>query len=107
MNRSDFIVSSAGALIAASAATEAQAQGTFAESPIELKTPTGTIFGTLCTPSGKTPASVVLIHAGSGPTDRDGNNPLLAGKNNSLLLLAHRLAHQGVASVRFDKRGIR
>jgi len=106
MNRSDFIVSSTGALIAVTTPIEALAQAMFLESPLELKTPTGTIFGTLCMPSNKTKAPVVLIHAGSGPTDRDGNSPLLGGRNDSLLLLAHGLAAQGVASVRFDKRGI-
>ena len=52
------------------------------------------------------PAPVVLIHSGSGPTDRDGNSPLLGGANNSLKLLAEGLASLGIASVRFDKRGI-
>jgi len=49
---------------------------------------------------------VVLIIAGSGPTDRDGNSPLLKGPNNSLKLLAEGLAAHGIASVRYDKRGI-
>ena len=65
------------------------------------------LHGTLLMPAsaaGRIP--VVLVHAGSGPTDRDGNSPLLAGANNSLKLLAEGLAAQGIASVRFDKRGI-
>jgi pimeloyl-ACP methyl ester carboxylesterase len=49
---------------------------------------------------------VVLIISGSGPTDRDGNSPLLRGANNSLKLLAEALAANGIASVRYDKRGI-
>jgi pimeloyl-ACP methyl ester carboxylesterase len=49
---------------------------------------------------------VVLIHPGSGPTDRDGNSPLLPGKNNSLRLLAEGLAARGIATLRIDKRGI-
>jgi pimeloyl-ACP methyl ester carboxylesterase len=49
---------------------------------------------------------VVLIIAGSGPTDRNGNSPLLKGPNNSLKLLAEGLAAQGIASVRYDKRMI-
>jgi len=74
--------------------------------PVQLLTPTGTIAGTLLVPpaSGKIP--VVLIIAGSGPTDRDGNNPLLPGKNNCYKLLADALAAGGVASLRYDKRGI-
>lgn len=74
---------------------------------IVLETPTGALHGTLQLPAnvrGKVP--VALIIAGSGPTDRDGNSPALPGKNNSLKLLAEGLARGGIATVRFDKRGI-
>jgi pimeloyl-ACP methyl ester carboxylesterase len=47
---------------------------------------------------------VVLIIAGSGPTDRDGNNPRL--KSNYQKWLAEGLAAQGVATLRYDKRGV-
>jgi hypothetical protein len=50
--------------------------------------------------------AVVLIIAGSGPTDRDGNSQGIKGKNNSLKMVAQELAKAGYASVRFDKRGI-
>jgi pimeloyl-ACP methyl ester carboxylesterase len=49
---------------------------------------------------------VVLIIAGSGPTDRNGNSPALPGSNNSLKYLAAGLAERGIATVRYDKRGI-
>ncbi|MBI3711989.1 MAG: alpha/beta fold hydrolase [Burkholderiales bacterium] len=49
---------------------------------------------------------VVLIIAGSGPTDRNGNSAGLPGKNNSLKMLAEELAIAGIASLRFDKRGV-
>jgi pimeloyl-ACP methyl ester carboxylesterase len=48
----------------------------------------------------------VLLIAGSGPTDRNGNSVGLPGPNNSLALLAEALAERGIASVRYDKRGI-
>ena len=48
---------------------------------------------------------VVLI-AGSGPTDRDGNNPLIPVKVDLLRLIAERLAAAGIATLRYDKRGI-
>jgi alpha-beta hydrolase superfamily lysophospholipase len=48
----------------------------------------------------------VLIIAGSGPTDRDGNNAMIPGHNDSLKMLAEALAQAGFASVRYDKRGI-
>jgi len=52
---------------------------------IELKTETGTLYGTLDLPNRKGPWSVVFIHPGSGPTDRDGNSGFT--KNDSLKLL--------------------
>ncbi|MGE7930222.1 alpha/beta hydrolase [Lysinibacillus xylanilyticus] len=55
--------------------------------------------------ASKDPAPVALIIAGSGPTDKDGNSAL-AGKNNSLKMLAEGLAKDGIATVRYDKRGI-
>ncbi len=73
---------------------------------IILQTPTGKIHGTLQLPEAPAKCPVVLMHAGSGPTDRDGNTPLLPGKNDSLKMIAQGLAEEGIASVRFDKRGI-
>lgn len=72
----------------------------------QLATATGTLHGTLLVPRGVGKVPVVLIHPGSGPTDRDGNSPLLPGKNNSLRLLAEGLASRGIASLRIDKRGV-
>jgi uncharacterized protein len=75
------------------------------ESDIEYVSPNGIIYGSLmlpAVPSGKVP--VVLIIAGSGPTDRNGNNPQMS--NNSLKMLADSLARFGFACVRYDKRGI-
>ncbi|MCU0436992.1 MAG: alpha/beta hydrolase [Raineya sp.] len=61
--------------------------------------------GTLLIPFHKNPLPLVIIIAGSGPTDRDGNNPL-SGKSNSYKLLAEGLAQNNIASLRYDKRGI-
>lgn len=72
---------------------------------VSVQTPTGTLAGTLELPA-KCPCPVVLIIAGSGPTDRDGNSPLLPGANNSLKYLAEGLQAKGIASVRYDKRGV-
>lgn len=77
-----------------------------AEQSIDLQTPTGVIKGTLALPAGVTKPPVVLIIAGSGPTDRDGNSSVSPGKNDSLKLLAAALDGFGVASVRYDKRGV-
>lgn len=77
------------------------------EDAITLATATGKIAGTLTMPPGATGrVPVVLIIAGSGPTDRDGNSRALPGANDSLKMLAQSLAKAGFASVRFDKRGV-
>src|SRR5688572_17232155 len=78
----------------------------FVAETITLETPTAVLYGTLERPQPRARVPVVLIIAGSGPTDRDGNSPLLPGKNNSLKLLAEALAARGIASVRYDKRGV-
>jgi uncharacterized protein len=75
------------------------------EEPIVLKTSKGEIKGTLTLPKQKTNIPVVLIIAGSGPTDRDGNSPL-GVKANSYKLIAEALRKKGIASVRYDKWGI-
>lgn len=76
------------------------------EEPISLATTTGTIAGTLMRPDGARQAPVVLLIAGSGPTDRDGNPAASPIHPNTLKLLAAALADAGFASVRYDKRGI-
>lgn len=72
---------------------------------ISLNTATGALFGTLELPAGFDTCPFALIISGSGPTDRDGNNSF-SGKNNSLRFLAESLASRGIASLRFDKRGV-
>jgi pimeloyl-ACP methyl ester carboxylesterase len=61
-----------------------------------------TIPGTLVRPASGTGPGLLLL-AGSGPTDRDWNSPLLPGKNGSAKLLAEALAARGVTVLRFDK----
>lgn len=98
-------------LIAASlfALTQApvQAQAAFTEEPAVLQRGDVQLHGSLMLPAAtvaKPP--VALIIAGSGPTDRDGNSVGQPGKNMSLQLLARALADAGIASLRYDKRGI-
>ena len=97
----DAFIRTAGAVVGAAALTGTAAP---AESDFNLTTWTGTIYGTLALP-GKSPAPVVLIIAGSGPTDRNGNSRMGIAPE-SYRLLAGDLAQRGVASVRYDKRGI-
>ena len=76
------------------------------EEIIRVKVSGGEIKGVLERPEGEGPYPVMIIIAGSGPTDRNGNSILLPGKNNSLKMLAEDLAKQGIASIRYDKRGL-
>ncbi len=66
----------------------------------------GKLGGMLMKPVGFKKGAVALIIQGSGPTDKDGNSMVLGGKNNSLKMLAESLAELGIASLRFDKRGM-
>lgn len=76
----------------------------FVDVELILKTASGDLLGTLATPKEFTKSPLVLFIAGSGPTDRNGNNSMM--KNDSYLQLARGLAGKGIASVRYDKRGI-
>lgn len=76
------------------------------EDLVSLEVNGGTMYGKLELPIGSGPFPVMIILAGSGPTDKDGNSPALAGKNNSYKMLAESLAASGIASIRYDKRGI-
>lgn len=48
----------------------------------------------------------IVLVAGSGPTDRDGNNPLAPERIDLLKDIALLLARNGIASLRYDKRGV-
>ncbi len=73
---------------------------------VQVDNGVGTLHGTLLLPDGCAPYPIAILHVGSGPTDRDGNSPLLEGMNNSLQYLAQDLQARGIASLRYDKRGI-
>lgn len=59
------------------------------------------IDGTLLTPN-ESSSTLAIIIAGSGPTDRDGNQNFL--KTNNLKKLAVALVDKGIATFRYDKR---
>jgi pimeloyl-ACP methyl ester carboxylesterase len=90
---------------AALAVGQAAASTPPTETQIAAPGPQGDLAGTMLEPTGRSPAPVVLMIPGSGPTDRDGNNPM-GVKAASLKLLAEGLAAHGISSVRVDKRGM-
>ncbi|KEF33281.1 alpha/beta hydrolase [Deinococcus sp. RL] len=74
---------------------------------VTLEVPGARLAATLQTPDGPQHARppVALILAGSGPTDRNGDNPL-SGPGGTYRKLAANLAARGIATLRPDKRGI-
>ena len=60
--------------------------------------------GILCLPDGGGPFPVLLYVSGSGPIDRNENIPGLSLNNSRII--AHHLAQQCIASLRYDKRGV-
>jgi uncharacterized protein len=81
------------------------AKSSASEISVDVEGPSGTLRGTMSSPSAGPGAPVALIIPGSGPTDRDGNSPL-GVQAASYRLLAEALAVNGVTTIRFDKRGL-
>ena len=65
----------------------------------------GKLYGTISSPDDKKKVPIVIIIAGSGPTDRDGNNSM-GIKTYSYKMLADSLLKYNIACLRYDKRGI-
>ena len=76
-----------------------------AQEEVSLIRDGGTLFGTLLMPENVVKPPIVLIIAGSGPTDRNGNSSLNL-KTDAYKLMAEGLQREGIASFRFDKRMI-
>jgi uncharacterized protein len=62
------------------------------------------VEATLTRPTGAGPFPTIAMVAGSGPTDRNWNSPLLPGTNGSAALLAQVLTDQNFITLRYDKR---
>ncbi len=62
------------------------------------------INSVLTMPKAGNQTPLAIFIAGSGPTDLDGNNPMM--KNNSLRYLSDALVASNIATFRFDKYGI-
>jgi uncharacterized protein len=63
------------------------------------------VYGTVTAPSDREPHPVVILLAGSGPTDRNWCSPLLPGTNGTAKILAESLASRGFVTLRYDKLG--
>jgi pimeloyl-ACP methyl ester carboxylesterase len=70
----------------------------------ELPLRAGDLAGTLVLPDGPGPFPAVLLASGSGPLDRNSN--YRRARFEVARQLAHALAEGGLASLRYDKRGV-
>lgn len=75
---------------------------TYTDEQIEFKIDTAKIIGQYIKAANST--KIVLIIAGSGPTNADGNSPFF--RNFAYKYLAEELARNGISSIRYDKRGV-
>jgi pimeloyl-ACP methyl ester carboxylesterase len=73
---------------------------------VEVQQDGGTLAGELWIPKSTTgPVPLVVVVPGSGPTDRDGNSKL-GLRPETYKQLAAALAERGIATLRYDKRGV-
>ena len=87
------------------AAPKVKLPGGVVEELVEVKRGPVTLRGVVWRPGKAKRPPLVVIIAGSGPTDRDGNSGL--GLRSDLYKqLAVALAKRGVATLRYDKRGV-
>jgi pimeloyl-ACP methyl ester carboxylesterase len=73
---------------------------------VTIKTANAILKATLSVPEVTKPVPVVLLIAGSGPTDRDGNSTLINGKPNYFLQISDALKLKNIAVLRYDKRAV-
>lgn len=88
-------------------ASDVRAQGhkTYRERQMVVINDGWRLYGTLTTPVKEEASVVTLLLAGAGPTDRNGNSGATVAPA-TLKKLAVALASEGVASIRYDKRGV-
>ena len=95
-----------GARAGVATTTQVQRAVTWADEPVSFQAAGMKIYATLRHPVGETaPVPAVLLIAGSGPTDRNGNSAVEPGPTDTLRTLADWLSEDGVASLRYDKLG--
>jgi fermentation-respiration switch protein FrsA (DUF1100 family) len=84
----------------------AECPSAISASAVQVENGIGALSGALMLPPGCGPFPALLIIAGSGPTDRNGNQLSAGLHTDTYFKIAEALAAQGIASVRFDKAGV-
>lgn len=84
--------------------------GKFTESEVSFQTADSNIEGNLTIPEGKGPFPAVIVIAGSGPFDRNGDVDPRSGEplklSSTYKDIAYVLAQEGFVTLRYDKRGV-
>lgn len=83
-----------------------KADSLFKSYKIVLNDKSSEIHATVTLPLNAKKVPVVLIIPGSGDTDRDGNSLPSGIRNSAYKMLAESLAAKGIATLRYDKRGV-
>lgn len=76
------------------------------EQEVNVETATSVLKGTLSVPAKSDRMPVLLLIAGSGPTDRNGNSTMINGKPDYFLKISDELRSKNIAVLRYDKRGV-
>jgi pimeloyl-ACP methyl ester carboxylesterase len=76
----------------------------FEDRPVSWQVDEIDVDASLTRPDGDGPFPAIIMVAGSGPTDRNWNSPLIPGTNGSAALLAQAFTAQGFITLRYDKR---
>jgi pimeloyl-ACP methyl ester carboxylesterase len=79
-------------------------QAQFNVNTMSVAIDTNKLYGSLTMPETDKPCPVMLFIAGSGHTDRDGNQESM--KTDAYKQLAEKLTQKGIATLRYDKRGV-
>ena len=80
-------------------------QVTYTPVSADISWPIGetTVTATITRPDNDEIHPAIVFIAGSGPTDKDWNSPLLPGTNGSAKLMAEEFAKIGFVTIRYDK----
>jgi pimeloyl-ACP methyl ester carboxylesterase len=84
-----------------------QSPGNIAYEEVVVRSSDVEIAGSLSSPIGRAQTNKLVVFVpGSGPTDRNGNNPLMAAPVDFIKEIAEYLTSQGITCYRYDKRGV-
>lgn len=94
-----------GSANAGAASTTGKKRVAWVDQKVSFEAGGVTVYATFRHPTSGGSVPGVLLIAGSGPTDRNGNDANVRGTIGNLKALAYWLSEDGVATLRYDKLG--